>query len=132
MNIVITQWALDSYLDLKHKKVFSQVEFDITIKPDVKLLKHYPRDPKFANGKFWSSANDKNGQTITAGFKMKWHQVGNGLVQLRLPVTLLNDALLCEGYVKSNSKLDKRMMAKFKTHIQLIKQGNLITRGIIT
>lgn len=132
MNIVITQWGLNSYLNLKHKKVFDQAEFDTKIKPDVKLLKRYPNDPKFGNGKFWSQATDKNSHSILAGFKMKWHQVGNGRVQLRLPVAILNDAFLCEGYVKSNDKVDKRMMAKLKTHIQLIKQGRFISRGVIT
>ena len=132
MDVVITQWALDSYLDLKHKNVFRRMEFDTKIKPDVKLLKHYPNDPKFGNGKFWSPATDKNSKVISAGFKMKWHQIGNGRVQLRLPVAILNDTLLCEGYVKSNDKIDKRMMARFKTHIQLIQQDRFVSRGVIT
>jgi len=124
--------ALDSYLDLKHKNVFNQVEFDKRIKPDVKLLKHYPHDPKFENGKFWSPANDGSGRVIPAGFKMKWHQVGNGKVQLRLPIAVINPGFLCEGYVKSNNKVDKRMMARFKTHIQLLRQGQFISCGVIT
>lgn len=131
MNIVLTQWALDAYLDLKHQNAFTQVEFDTNIKPDVKRLKQYPNDPKFGNGKFWSPAND-NSKVISAGFKMKWHHVGNGKVQLRLPVAILGQAFLCEAYVKFNDKADRRMLAKFKVHIQLIQQGQYIQRGVIT
>jgi len=132
MNIVITQWALDAYLDLKHKRVFNQQEFDTKIKPDVRLLKHFPSDPKFARGKFWSPATDRGGHVMSGGFKMKWHQIGNGRVQLRLPVAVLGQAFLCAGYVKSNDKVDKRMLAKFKTHIQLIKQSRYIQCGVMS
>jgi hypothetical protein len=63
---------------------------------------------------------------------MKWHQLGNGNVQLRLPVAVLRQqSFLSEAYVKSNDKFDKRMMARFKTHIQLIQQNQFITRGVI-
>ena len=131
MDIVITQWALDAQLDLKHKNVFGQKEFDTKIKPDVKLLKQYPNAPKFNNGKFWLPASEASGKTIAHGFKMKWHQVGNGKIQLRLPVALIKQAFLCEGYVKSNDKVDRRMLARFKTHIQLIQQDQYIQRGVI-
>lgn len=132
MKIVITQWALDSYLDLKHNNVFNQIEFNTRIKPDVMLLKHYPHDPKFGHGKFWSQANDRSNTVITAGYKMKWHQLGNGKVQLRLPVAVLHQLSFLSGaYVKSNDKFDKRMMCHFKTHIQLIQQNKFITRGVI-
>lgn len=131
MNVVITQWAFDSYLDLKHQNVFDQIEFNNRIQPDVRLLTAYPKDPKFTNGKFWSPANDRNSKVIGDGFKMKWHQVGSGKVQLRLPVAIINQPILCEAYVKSDDKKDRRMMARFKTHIQLIRQGNFKTSGII-
>ena len=39
MKIVITAWALDSYLDLKHSGVFSSEEYKTKIRPDVLLLK---------------------------------------------------------------------------------------------
>ena len=131
MEIVITQWALDAYLDLKHKGIFSRREFESKIKPDVSLLKYYPQAPKFNNEKFWSPANDTGGSMIAHGFKMKWHHIGNGKVQLRLLVGLLGRAYLCEGYVKSNDTVDRRMVAKFKTHIQLIQQNKYIQRGVI-
>tara|TARA_B100000989_G_scaffold296861_2_gene281055 strand:+ start:27393 stop:27791 length:399 start_codon:yes stop_codon:yes gene_type:complete len=131
VDIVITQWALDSYLDLKHNRTFSIQEYQNKIRPDVLLLRNYPKDTKFSNGKFWSPASDKNGIKIAHGFKMKWHQVGDGKVQLRLPIAVLNEAMLCEAYQKNNDKKEKRMLAKFKTHIQLIQQGQYTIRGIL-
>ena len=130
MDIIITQWALDAYLDLAHKKVFSQNEFNSEIKPDVKLLREYPNPIEFSNGKFWSPAAVTN-KTIRHGFKMKWHQVGDGRVQLRLPVAVIEDAFLCEAYVKMNEKVDRRKLAKFKTHLQLIQQGNYKQCGMV-
>lgn len=38
---------------------------------------------------------------------------------------------LCEAYVKTNDKQDKRKLAKLKTYIQLIQQGRYIQRGIL-
>ncbi len=60
---------------------------------------------------------------------MKWHQIGPGLVQLRLPVALVGDAYLCNAYVKADEKKEKRMMARFKTYIALIEDGRFIERG---
>ena len=58
MEIIITEWALDSYLDLKGKQAFSDVEYRKSMRPDVLLLKNYPADPKFGQNKFWSEAQD--------------------------------------------------------------------------
>ena len=58
MAIVITQWALDSYLELKHGPVFTGDKYRGTIRPDVLLLKDHPGHPKFQIGKFWSPASD--------------------------------------------------------------------------
>ena len=52
MKIIITQWALDAYLELKHANVFSQAYYQEQLRPDALRLKNYPDDPKFANGKF--------------------------------------------------------------------------------
>lgn len=130
MNILITQWALDSYLDLKHKRAFTEHDFKTKLKPDVRLLKQYPLHPKFSKGKFWSPVTI-NSTSIRHGFKMKWHQIGSGRIQLRLPVAILGKALLCEGYVKFNNKVEKRKLAKFKVHLQLIQQGRYTIRGVI-
>lgn len=128
LDIIITQWALDSYLDLRGQNVFNSNVYWSTLRPDILLLKIFPQNIKFKQSKFWSVAQDNNG-IIQDGYKMKWHQVGTGLVQLRLPVGLLGNANLCEAYVKNNTKSEKRQLAKFKTHLQLIKQGNYTICG---
>lgn len=128
MKIIITQWALDAYLELKHTNVFSQAYYQEQLRPDTLRLQNYPDDPKFVNGKFWSPAS-LNNRTIPHGFKMKWHQVGSGSVQLRLPVAMMYEAYLCQGYVKRDEKTEKRWLAKFKTHCQLIEEGRFIKCG---
>jgi hypothetical protein len=45
MEIVITEWALESYLDLK--EVFTKEEYLETLRPDVELLRDFPNNPKF-------------------------------------------------------------------------------------
>lgn len=132
MNIIITQWALNAYLDLKAQRVFSEEDYWNTLRPDVMLLKDYPHAPKFKNGKFWSVAQEASGEVIPNGYKMKWHQVGQGKVQLRLPIALLKQAFLCEAYVKENEKQEKRKLAVFKTHLQLIQQGRYSECGVLT
>lgn len=131
MEIIITQWALNAYLNLKHDRVFSNQEFQVTLKPDVLLLNHFPKHTKFSFGKFWSIAKEPKGNIIANGFKMKWHQIGNGNVQLRLPVAMLGQAILCEAYVKSDEKIERRKLAKFKTHIELIQQGQYKQCGVV-
>ena len=123
MDIIITQWALDSYLDLKASHVFSEHEYNNIIRQDVLLLKNFPNDIRFKQSKFWSPAQDQSGQMISNGFKMKWHQMGSGQIQLRLPTGMLNEAFLCQGYVKQNQKQEYRQLAKFKTYLQLIRQN---------
>lgn len=59
---------------------------------------------------------------------MKWHQIGPGLVQLRLPVALVGDTYLCNACVKADEKREKRMMERFKTYIALIEDGRFIER----
>ena len=129
MDIVITAWALDSYLEMKHKKVFSDDEYQNTIRPDVLLMGKYPGDPKFNGNKFWSIATDRSGNRVPGGFKMKWHQVGSGNVQLRLPIGVMNECYLCEAYVKRDDKLEKRKIARFKTHLELIRRGTFTECG---
>lgn len=130
MEIIITEWALDSYLDLKGKQqAFSDVEYKTIIRPDVLLLKQYPNNLRFGQNKFWSEAVDAAKIRIRNGFKMKWHQMGNGKVQIRLPVGIFTDSFLCEAYVKENPKQEQRRLARFKTHLQLIRQGHYTERG---
>lgn len=132
MEIIITAWALNSYLELKHKRVFSDKEYKNTLRPDALRIKNYPDDPRFKNDKFWSIATEPNGNKIEDGYKMKWHQIGNGKVQLRLTVGVLCDAFLCEAYVKENPKVEKRKMARFKVYLKLIKDNEYTENGRLT
>jgi len=127
MDIVITAWALDSYLDLKHKKVFSQSEYKNSIRPDVLLLKTFPTDPKFKLNKFWAPAIGSS--PIPSGYKFKWHNVGNGKVQLRAPVGIFSEAFLGEAYVKKTAKQEKRKLEVFRTHLELIQRGQYTECG---
>lgn len=129
MEIVITEWALNSYLDMKHGQVIRDEDYRDKIRPDVLSLRTYPKDPRFANSKFWSLATDHSKNRILDGYKMKWHNLGNGRVQLRLPVGLFQEAFLCEAYVKGNPKEERRKLARFKTHLQLIRQDRYTESG---
>ena len=93
MEIVITSWALNSYLDFKHNNTISDQDYKTIIRPDVMLLKNYSVHPKFQNSKFWSIATDQAKNKIQDGFKMKWHQVGEGKIQLRLPVGIFSERI---------------------------------------
>lgn len=123
MDIIITQWALDSYLDLKAQRVFTDSDYRQQLRPDILLLQDYPNNIKFRRPKFWSVAQDSPGRIIADGYKMKWHQVGQGKVQMRLPVSMRNAAYLCEAYVKHNTKQELRQLARFKTYLQIIRQN---------
>ncbi len=129
MEIVITAWALDSYLDMKHKNVFTNQEYKTKFRPDVLHLKNYPTDPQLKNSKLWSLATDRSGNNIPDGYKMKWHNVGSGKVQLRLPVGVFSEAFLCEAYVKGNPKHEQRMLARFKTYLELIRLSRYTESG---
>ena len=122
MEIIITEWGLNSYLELRAQQSFTAKEYWQIIRPDVLLLKVYPSHPKFMQANFWS-------QEFPNGYKMKWHQMGNGKVQIRLPVGILDSAYLCEAYVKESSKQEIRKLAGFKTHLQLIRLGRFTERG---
>jgi hypothetical protein len=131
--VIITQWALDSYLDLKHNNVFTDQEYYGTLRPDAVLLENYDgranRPAKFDDNKFWSIASGRAGK-VSDGYKMKWHNIGPGNVQLRLGVGLIDGkAWLCEAYVKDSSSTDKRKMARLRVHLRRIRQGQVITRG---
>lgn len=132
MDIVITEWALDSYLNLKHAKTFTDAEYKNTIRPDVELLKDGMPSPhaQFQNSKFWGPATDMSGKTIQHGHKMKWHNIGSGRVQLRLAIVIFGgNSFLCQGYVKSSDFVDKKEMAKLKNRIRDISTGHYTYRG---
>lgn len=134
MKIIITNWSLDSYLNLKHERAFTVSEYKNILRPDVELLKSYTltRHPKFSHSKFWGPATGLNGNVIQFGYKMKWHNIGFGRVQLRLAVVIYEGTVfLCQGYVKSNEHKDKREMAKLKNRIADIKLGSFTQRGFL-
>ena len=39
MDVIITEWSLNSYLALKHAQVFSNQEYRAILRPDAELLK---------------------------------------------------------------------------------------------
>lgn len=128
MKIIITNWALQSYLELLG--TFTKTEYKEIIRPDTERLETYPENPKFNSDKFWSPCKDRAKKVIRHGYKMKWHNLGSGRVQLRLLVVLLdNTAYLCNAYVKDSDKKDEREMAKLKNKIKLIQDGRYISRG---
>jgi hypothetical protein len=132
VDVVITEWALDAYLDLKHQGAFSVNQFNETIRPDVNLLKQgLPfNHAKFRNSNFWWPAQDINGIEIPYDYKMKWHNMGNGRNQLRLTIAVMNEcAYLCYGYLKTSDSQDKRFSARLKNRIEDIRQGAFVIRG---
>jgi len=130
MEIWITEWALSSYLKLKCENVFDDRVYKEIIRPDVIRILAYPNDLKFSQPKFWSIAQGESGGMIPNGYKMKWHQVGSGRVQLRLTVGMFEKiCFLCEAYVKRDQKFEKRMLARFKDHLRNISRGHYCIRG---
>lgn len=138
MEVIITEWAKQSYLDLRNAQAFTRDEYKKTLRPDAELLKVYPNDPKFSVAKFWGPAVDDSSKVIPHGFKMKWHNIGNGKVQLRLLVVIIvsevnsvkeERAFLCESYVKTGAAQDKRQMERLKIKIRRIAIGNYHYRG---
>ncbi len=140
MEVIITEWGLQSYIELKARGVFTDNDYKKILRPDAELLKtDDPFDvnhPKFSNGKFWGPAT-LNGMLIKYGYKMKWHNFGPGNVQLRMCVVIAETDLankkeqrsfLCTSYIKDD-KTDKREMARMKIKIQKIVDGTFVYRG---
>jgi hypothetical protein len=130
-EVVITEWALSSYLELKRDQTFTDTEYRTMLRPDVRLLRDGIPSPhaQFRQSTFWGPA--KQGSAVLPhGHKMKWRNLGPGRVQLRLPVMAGSaTAFLCEAYVKSSVSVDQRKMARFKTHMNLISRGRYVHRG---
>ncbi len=132
MNIIITEWALQSYSDLVGGAYFTPQDYWQKLRPDVEKLKNFPHDPFFSVNNFWGPATGRGGIHVVGGYKMKWHNIGAGSVQLRLSVAILsNNAYLCRAYVKTSDAQDKREAAKLKDHIQDIRSGRYQLRGSI-
>lgn len=129
MDIVITREALNSYLNLLHGHYISRSTYETFLRPDILLLHDYPDPVEFDRSRFWSPAKGRRGR-IQNGFKMKWHNIGPGRVQLRLPVAVIDDtAYLSEAYVKDSRKKELRELARFDVHIERIRRGNYTEEG---
>jgi hypothetical protein len=110
MEVIITEWAKQSYLDLRNAQAFTRDVYKKILRPDAELLKVYPNDPKFSVVKFWGPAVAVSNKVIPHGFKAE-------------------RAFLCESYVKSGTSQDKRQMEKLKIKIRRIALGNYHYRG---
>lgn len=125
MDVFVTDWALQSYLELKQKRVFSDDEYHNKLRPDAEKIKNYPTDAKFTKNIGWGPAKEKGGANVLHGFKLKWKQIGSGRVQLRVGVAILaGEAYLCRGYVKNSDAIDKMEIARLKIHINRIVNAN--------
>jgi len=142
MEVIITEWGLQSYIDLKARGAFSDTDYRDILRPDAKLLK--TDDPfdkshsKFSNDKFWGPAKFK-GKITKYGYKMKWHNFGPGKNQFRLCVVIIETeiekvrdqrAFLCTSYIK-NGNTEKKEMARLKIKIRKILDGTYIYRGVL-
>lgn len=60
MEVIITEWGLQSYIDLKSMGIFTDQDYKTHLRPDAELLKtddpFDPNHPKFGNSKFWGPA----------------------------------------------------------------------------
>lgn len=140
MEVIITEWGLQSYIDQKRLGIFTDADYKTHLRPGVVLLKtDDPFDknhPKFSNDKFWGPAKSK-GKIVKFGYKMKWHNFGPGKVQLRLCIVIIETeigkikaqrAFICTSYVKDDNS-EKREMARIKIKIQKIEDGTYVYRG---
>src|SRR5574337_479790 len=131
MGVVITQWALDSFLNIQLSQPMQGIDCWAFIMPDVLLLKHYPSNPKFDDQQFWSNAT-YNREHIMDGHEMKWTQIHNHDIQLKLLVVIFDGVYIDSASVGHDQKFEKRRLAVFKTHVQLIRQGRYIECGVLT
>lgn len=131
MRILITEWALDAYLEMVERD-FTEAEYWTILRPDIERLRDYPTDPFFQLEKRWSPAQTGRGADVESGFKMKWHNLGPGKIQLRLCVAIIGDeAWLCHAYSKTDPRLDHRNGVKLVDRIQSIRDGHAVIRGEI-
>lgn len=130
MRIFITRWGFDAYLEHLHAGLFDAKLYKGVLRLDILRLRAKATDTKFKNSKFWGPAQRFNGTTIDDGYKMKWHNFGNGNVQFRLCVALVGeDAYLCHAYIKTSAARDRLMAGRLDDRILLIRNGKCDIRG---
>ncbi len=121
MRILLTEWALSSYTEL-FGTAFTWEEYRDRIRPDILVLRD-SADTRLRDSRFWSLAESGENSPVPDGFKMKWHNLGPGRVQLRLAVARIgNDNWLCHAYNKTSAPLDYRMGALLRNRIRLIRE----------
>ena len=129
MRIFITRWGLDSYLEHRDSGVITRELYYEQLRPDILRLRHRDTDPKFQQPSFWGPAIGPRGR-VDEGWKMKWHNLGPGRLQLRLCVAVVEaDAYLCHAYVKTSPAQDRRRAARLRDQIRLIRKGVADIRG---
>ena len=60
MDIILTDWAIQSYAALKKRKMFTDRDYNNSLRPDTLKLKKFPTDPFFSNSNSWGPANRGN------------------------------------------------------------------------
>lgn len=127
MRILITEWALASYTELLNES-FSKDDYWNILRPDILKLRHYPTDD-FKDSHFWGPAQSNANSNVLDGWKMKWHNIGPGRIQLRLGVAIIkHDVFICHGWSKTRPQ-DYREGLMLENRIEHIKEGNYILRG---
>jgi hypothetical protein len=139
MDVILTEWGQLSYLDLIKVKAFTNTQYKKQIRPDAEKLKVYPNEPIFSDSHRWGPAQDLGGNPIPEAFKMKWRQLGPAKnIKLRVCIAIcdfdedlkkVKKAFICEGYIKSTNKQDKRMSSKMKNRIRNIYKNQYVERG---
>lgn len=82
MRILITDWALDADAGMVGRD-FTEKEYRGVLRPDIARLHRRDADPRFKDARFWGPAQSGPACNVPDGFKMKWHNIGPGLIQLR-------------------------------------------------
>lgn len=131
LEIVITEWALQSYLDLLAAHAFTKEEYRTRIRPMVMMLKQWPNLPtELERDKAWSPATI-DGRQLANCYKMKWHNLNDRKTkQMRLGVVILEEvAYLCRAY--TNKDTEHLEMLRLKAHAEKIGKGKFEWRGLL-
>lgn len=131
MRILITEWGWESYGEMVGDQ-FSKAEYWQTLRPDIERLFALSSDAKFRDSKFWGPAESAANKPVSDGYKMKWHNMGSGRIQLRLGVVLIGPtAWLCHAWSKTKDAEDQRQCMALRHRITLIRAGQARIKGEI-
>ena len=130
-RIIITSWALDSYRELVPRHVNVE-EYWSTLRPDIVRLRHRTTDARFNNPSFWGPAQSGPNKVISQAFKMKWHNIGPGRIQLRLGVVECEgDYYLCHAWSKTSQNQDFQSAMALRDFVRKIRSGAVLCLGTI-